>query len=340
LFARNVRGFLGNTEINASIQDTLEDEPDNFWYYNNGVTIVCDEARQVGEHGRDVFRIKHPQVINGQQTTKVLAGHGRAGSSLLVRVIRIPRKPGLDTEKFDAMVNNVVRATNWQNKISRLDLMSNDSKQVYLERELKRLNYQYIRKKQSKSEAWAQAGSRAYFQVKKEELAQAVAACELDPSIVREGKERLFEEENYKKIFASSQTSYYLSRYWMMKHVQSVSWGRPEWAYAKWVVLNLVWGTLPYRHQGMARRLIEESEANSDSVDRLRGAIEVAFRTVMRFYRARRGKGERAKDVSTFFKRRNVHKELARFWSGSKNSQRALFRKKIVRHLKLIRGEN
>lgn len=44
LFARNVRGFLGNTEINRGMEQTLRKEPEHFWYYNNGVTIVCDDA--------------------------------------------------------------------------------------------------------------------------------------------------------------------------------------------------------------------------------------------------------------------------------------------------------
>ena len=53
LFVRNIRGFLGNTEINQSIGGTLRNEPEDFWHYYNGVTVVCDEARQVKETGRD-----------------------------------------------------------------------------------------------------------------------------------------------------------------------------------------------------------------------------------------------------------------------------------------------
>jgi hypothetical protein len=40
--------------------------------------------------------------------------------------------------------------------------------------------------------------------VTKEQLAQAVAACELDPQIVRSSKERLFEEEPYAKVFPTA----------------------------------------------------------------------------------------------------------------------------------------
>ena len=40
LFARNIRGYLGNTEINRVMKSTVKKEPEFFWYYNNGITIV------------------------------------------------------------------------------------------------------------------------------------------------------------------------------------------------------------------------------------------------------------------------------------------------------------
>ena len=73
LFARNVRGFLGSTEINQGMEATLQGEPDYFWYYNNGVTIVCDEAKHESSRGQNILRVTNPQVINGQQTTRTLA---------------------------------------------------------------------------------------------------------------------------------------------------------------------------------------------------------------------------------------------------------------------------
>ena len=44
LFARNIRGYLGRTEINRSMEHTISNSPQFFWYYNNGLTIVCDAA--------------------------------------------------------------------------------------------------------------------------------------------------------------------------------------------------------------------------------------------------------------------------------------------------------
>jgi AIPR protein len=153
LFARNVRGYLGaDTKINEAMAQTIKEEPDNFWYYNNGVTIVCDNAKRETQGGQDVLRVDRPQVINGQQTTRTLEGTSSSRASVLVRVIKIPRKTG-DEDHYDDLVSAIVRATNWQNAIVPSDLISNDHIQVYLERELRKRGYQYLRKRQSRAEA-------------------------------------------------------------------------------------------------------------------------------------------------------------------------------------------
>lgn len=66
-------------------------------------------------------------------------------------------------------------------------------------------DYQYLCKRKTKSEARRNAGVRHRFLIKKDELTQALAACDLDPSIVREGKERLFEERYYDQVFANAE---------------------------------------------------------------------------------------------------------------------------------------
>ena len=54
LFARNVRGYLGNSDINHGMDTTIEKEPQFFWYYNNGITIICDHAEQINSRGRGI----------------------------------------------------------------------------------------------------------------------------------------------------------------------------------------------------------------------------------------------------------------------------------------------
>jgi hypothetical protein len=282
LFARNVRGFLGSTEINRGMEATLTREPEYFWYYNNGVTIVCDDATQESSRGRNILRVTNPQVINGQQTTRTLARSVGKGprASVLVRVFRVPRPPHENGNSFETLVSRIVSATNWQNAIRPSDLMSNDRRQIEIERQLRKLHYLYLRKRMTKGEARRAAGTRHLRLVKKEEIAQAVAGCELDPSIVREGKERLFEERWYTQIFPTADPNYYLSRYWLMRKVSYAARGYPERAYAKWLVLNFAWTSLEpvcrKRAQAEAFRSVCERDTTRTVTPLLR-AIDAVF---------------------------------------------------------------
>jgi len=336
LFARNIRGFLGITsDINKAMAQTASEEPDNFWYYNNGVTIVCDDVKREQYEGKDVMRVTRPQVINGQQTTRVLHEKSPTKGSVLVRIIKIPRHPG-DDEEYDSLVNSIVRATNWQNSIRPSDLVSNDYIQVYIERSLRKLGYQYIRKRMTKSEAKRLLGGEPIFQIDKLEMAQAVAACEFDPVTVRKGKEGLFEDPWYKSIFGSREMSYYLSRYWLMRRVQNIARGKPERAYAKWLVLKFAW-QLVSRYietgQGAAKfRYICENDHYNILVP-LNLALDKIFKAVRIFFMLQRGKGEEAKDISTFFLLTKLDLRFREFWKSSKNPHR----EKVEVHIEKFR---
>ena len=91
------RGFSGSTDISRSMQATLEMEQDYFWsiQQRHPPSICRREGEKVVGDGRAILRVQS-EVINGQQTTRVLAGAGGAGgeASVLVRVIAVPRDSG------------------------------------------------------------------------------------------------------------------------------------------------------------------------------------------------------------------------------------------------------
>jgi hypothetical protein len=68
IFASNVRQYLGATKINKKISLTLQREPENFWLYNNGITMVCDKFEPTSSH----LRVVTPQIVNGCQTAKTI----------------------------------------------------------------------------------------------------------------------------------------------------------------------------------------------------------------------------------------------------------------------------
>lgn len=309
IFARNIRGFLGPaTDVNHAMRDTLAKEPDFFWYFNNGVTIVCDDI-EIREGGvRAVAEIQNPQIINGQQTTRTLAeSPSAARASVLVRAIKLPR------EKFD-LVSRIVVATNHQNKVSASDLRSNDRIQIELERALRRLGYNYLRKRMTKSEGRAAAGSLFRLVVKKDELAQAVAACELQPHLVRSAKEKLFEEGTYERIFSEDDPYFYLTRFLMARCVTQQARGNREKGYSKWLVVHAVWEQIGGDIGPRRRAFVGVIEANEDpAVKALRRLIDQYFTAVLRFYRANRGHGTDADDVYTFFKRKHQPRDFKEF---------------------------
>jgi hypothetical protein len=332
LFARNVRGFLGSTEVNKNMEATLDHQAQHFWYYNNGITIVCDDAEHARSSGKDILRVKNPQIINGQQTTRTLHRYGAraARASVVVRVIRVPRHQDGRSDNFESLVSQIVGATNFQNKIGAADLMSNDRQQIEIERQLRKFNYWYIRKRQTKSEARRESGVRHYVMIKKEDLAQAVAACELDPAVLRtEGREGLFEERFYQQVFPTGAPHFYLSRYLLMRATSYMSAGYPYRAYAKWLVLHFMWGHLSplVRTRNGAECFRTECERRGPSDKHLLRCIDIAFNASLKFYRAKRGTGAKALDVSSFFRRRGLDDDFEKFWISSTNNRRGTFRR-------------
>ncbi|MBW3539173.1 MAG: AIPR family protein [Planctomycetes bacterium] len=327
LFARNIRGFMGNTAVNQGMLATLNKEPEHFFYYNNGVTIVCDAAKKESSEGRDFLQVGNPQIINGQQTTRTLASSpsNAAKGSLLVKVIRVPRDADGDGEAFEALISRIVAGTNWQNAIKPSDLMSNDRRQIELERELRKVGYLYLRKQQTKSEVRALVGNGQYRLVKKEELAQASAGCDLDPYTIRSGKEKLFTEELYPVVFPNANPDYYLPRYRLMREVTYAARGAPERSYAKWMVLNFMWSQISPLIRGKQksrafRTLCEQQQ--SEVVAPLYRAILEVFAEAKRYYWDSRGTGEEALDVSQFYKnRKNHHTRFSERWKSA-NSKR------------------
>ncbi|MBB6095623.1 hypothetical protein HNQ60_004514 [Povalibacter uvarum] len=321
LFARNIRGFLGEgTSVNEGMKRTLAAEPDQFFYYNNGITIICDRAEKVSHRGTDVIRVRNPQVINGQQTSRVLAEAAtNRAASVLVKVIQVPRDPLKDGASFDGLVGRIVQATNWQNAIKPSDLMANDRRQLEIEKELRRRDYLYARKRQTKGELRAQVRGKKYLVINKEELAQAVAGCELDPVIARSGKDNLFVEGVYDDVFPNSKAEFYLPRYWLFKEVTKGARHAPQRGYTKWMVLGFVWDKLrgKIRRDREMLKFVEmcrcEREALLKPLGRL---IGLTYVQAIAYYRANRGSGDSEQDISLFFRsKRGRDKEFLRHWA-------------------------
>lgn len=70
LFEENIREYLGNKGINNGIIKTLKSKEDRnkFFYYNNGITIICESTGKKNTIGKYSIELYKPQIVNGCQT--------------------------------------------------------------------------------------------------------------------------------------------------------------------------------------------------------------------------------------------------------------------------------
>lgn len=157
LLERNIRRYLGlhPNRVNTAIHEPLLDpnKSDKFYFYNNGITVVCDRFDYNAFQQSDYqVQLKNIQVINGGQTCKTIQEtlNGNLpnlfGKSayLLIRIYQLA-----DTHK--ELVQDITYATNSQNPVDLRDLRSTDEMQKQLELGLSGLGYTYKRQREEGS---------------------------------------------------------------------------------------------------------------------------------------------------------------------------------------------
>lgn len=150
LLERNVRRYLGlqGNRVNNDIHTTLENDPDNFYFLNNGLTLVCKNFNYNAlQQDNFTIKVKDLQIVNGGQTSMTLHRYLQThdalsdNASVLVRIYALP------DEQYENYVNKITHATNNQNPVDLKDLRANDEKQLQLEEGIKGLGYVYHRKR-------------------------------------------------------------------------------------------------------------------------------------------------------------------------------------------------
>jgi hypothetical protein len=338
LFARNIRGYLGDKEINREIRHTLQKDSVHFWYFNNGVTIVCNAARRTTTGARDVLVIENPQIINGQQSTRTMAVAGNGRAAVLVRVIAVRRDSTKATANYNRLINEIVKATNWQNPIGPADLRSNDDVQVWLERSLRRLDYQYLRKRETYGEALERIGNRPMYQIKMKDLARQLAACFVDPGYSREGEHALFSKDIYSRLFSEKISVWkYLVVDLFGDFVATNSRGNSDRTATKWFALRIMWDQLHARPLTVprARALVEalQMRAHARSPQgKLQSVVatlaQLSLLSGIEYYRSKRRSNKDL--IDDFFRRMHLVDGFATFVKSSSCKRRHSFRRAVT----------
>jgi hypothetical protein len=136
LYEKNVRRFLGGRgRVNKGMQQTLQENPERFGLYNNGITLVVSDFSPAGE---GAFELTDPYIVNGCQTSRTIwevlyrkLETGGTGSDPKMDAWREKAEHGGVVAKIvkvgvngEVLLEDITRYTNSQNAVREKDFLA------------------------------------------------------------------------------------------------------------------------------------------------------------------------------------------------------------------------
>lgn len=229
LFYSNIRNFLGKNRVNKKIAETYEKYPKNFWFYNNGITVVCDDFVKKSDlkDGAAKIDIQTPQIVNGCQTASTIYTQWKKDDpksrndkegTILVKIIK-------DTNNKR---KEITRYTNNQTAVTGKDFFALEEFHQKLKKDFENLGYSYeIQRREKGIKAKGNDNYRYLFDKKfknsffAKDVVQAFAAgMHLKPAKARSINNLVPGGSYYNKLFNDDATpqnpKYYLFPYSVM----------------------------------------------------------------------------------------------------------------------------
>jgi hypothetical protein len=205
LFEENVRDYLGDQGVNEKIAQTIRDEKsEEFWWLNNGVTIVAKRA----EKSREVITVEDPQIVNGLQTSYVLhrnksviSNSSKGDQKVLIRILQLNNEESRDS---------VIQSTNSQSSLPPSSLVVGEKIHKDLEFFLLGKGYFYERRKNYYKNQRKEASKIISI----DKLTQAIIAVVLgEPDMARARPGDFIRTDRYAEVFpeARSLETYYVA---------------------------------------------------------------------------------------------------------------------------------
>jgi len=141
LLEQNVRTFLQfRSKVNKGIRNTIQNEPEMFFAFNNGITATAEEViTDVDEKQVKIKSIKNLQIVNGGQTTASLFNSQNNNTANLDSVYVQVKLTVIPQEKTEEVVPKISEYANTQNKVSAADFFSNHPFHLKIEEMSRRL---------------------------------------------------------------------------------------------------------------------------------------------------------------------------------------------------------
>lgn len=139
LFDSNVRDYMGFNSVNEDIYSSLQHNDVDFWWLNNGITILARHTVNVGS----ALRIQDVQIVNGLQTSQTIFEYYSKNSfeaderSVMIKII----------SQNDAEIRDrIIRSTNNQTAIESKSLFATEKLQRDIE-DIMKLNGLYYERR-------------------------------------------------------------------------------------------------------------------------------------------------------------------------------------------------
>lgn len=204
LFSANVRDYLGSrrsdANINNGIKRTATKAPENFWVFNNGLTVLV-HSYELPIKGK--FSITGMSIVNGAQTTGALGSLAKTPAKEVVVPVRFVVTDDADT------IFDIIQFNNSQNKVTASDFRSRDKIQRRLRDEVGKIpNAEY--------EGGRRGGALDVIRrnpnlLPSYTVGQSLAAVQLDPDIAYNQKSNIWAEDRlYSKYFPEDITGIHI----------------------------------------------------------------------------------------------------------------------------------
>lgn len=207
LFSANVRDYLGSRKsdanINNGIKKTAQSEPEDFWVYNNGITVLTHHFEELATRGKKQLRVRGVSIVNGAQTTGALGSLSKAPDPKALVPARFVQTNNTD------LVYNIIQFNNSQNKVTASDFRSTDRIQKRLREEVEAIT-------NAKYEGGRRGGHRDIIERNKNlmpsyTVGQALAAFHQEPLTAYNQKSDIWvSDKTYARFFNDDTTGPHL----------------------------------------------------------------------------------------------------------------------------------
>ena len=141
LLEQNVRSFLqARAAVNKGIRETIIDNPEMFFAYNNGITATATEVTiDHTAEGDLITEINDLQIVNGGQTTASLFHTRRKDKADLSKVFVQMKLSIVDPDLSEVVVPKISEYANTQNRVNAADFFANHPFHIQMEKFSRRL---------------------------------------------------------------------------------------------------------------------------------------------------------------------------------------------------------